>query len=342
MKDGNGTILGRYTTGKDGTVTVTSLMPNFTVVVVESKVPSNYVLDPTPRTIIVRNGSNSVASGGGTVSDGTVGGGNTGTVGGGNNMTIENMPKTTLTIEKYLETDAGNVPLKGVTFLITDSSGTILGPNNGEYTSDENGRIVLPNLEPGTVITAKELRVPEGVVLDSTPKSIEIKGGIGGQTLTFVNKSTGGLELIKVSESDKTKRIPNVTFEIRKMDGALVDTITTDKQGRAHLNLNAGDFYAVEIECPKEFKLDSTPHYFTVHDGKATTLTVTNKAFNQAATDREELAKLLHIADTQMGYVTNTEAGHGLLRISGSLVPFSNTIPRDTELYKLMSTAPGE
>lgn len=64
--------------------------------------------------------------------------------------------------------------------------------------------------------------------------------------------------------------------------------------------------------------------------------------FNQAATDREELAKLLHIADTQMGYVTNTEAGHGLLRISGSLVPFSNTIPRDTELYKLMSTAPGE
>ena len=63
---------------------------------------------------------------------------------------------------------------------------------------DENGRNVLPNLEPGTVITAKELRVPKGVVLDTTPKSIEIKGGIGGQTLTFINKSTGGLELVKV------------------------------------------------------------------------------------------------------------------------------------------------
>ena len=275
LKDGNGTVLGRYTTGADGTVTVTGLMPNSTVVVVETRVPSNYVLDPTPRTIIVRNGSNSVSSGG------TNSGGNTGTVGGGDNdLTIENIPKTTLTIEKYLETDAGNVPLKGVTFLVTDSSGAILGPNNGEYTSDENGRIVLLNLEPGTVITAKELRVPKGVVLDTTPKSIEIKGGIGGQTLTFINKSTGGLELVKVSESDKTKRIPNVTFEIRKMDGALVDTITTDKQGRAHLDLTAGDFYAVEVECPKEFKLDSTPHYFTVKDGKATMLTVTNKPFS--------------------------------------------------------------
>ena len=64
--------------------------------------------------------------------------------------------------------------------------------------------------------------------------------------------------------------------------------------------------------------------------------------FNQAATDRAELAKLLHISDTQMGYITNAEAGHGLLRIGGALVPFSNTIPKDTELYKLMSTTPGE
>ena len=281
LKDGNGTVLGRYTTGADGTVTVTGLMPNSTVVVVESKVPSNYVLDPTPRTIIVRNGSNSVASGGGNVSGGTVGGGNTGTVGGNDNdMTIENMPKTTLTIEKYLETDSGNVPLKGVVFLITDSSGTILGPNNGEYTSDENGRIVLPNLEPGTVITAKEIRVPDGVVLDPTPKSIEIKGGIGGQTLTFVNKSTGGLELIKVSEADKTQRIKGVTFEIRKMDGALVDTVTTGDRGRVYVPLDAGDYYCVEVEAAEGFKIDSTPHYFTIQDGRVTTQTVTNAPFS--------------------------------------------------------------
>ena len=218
LKDGDGKILGRYTTGADGTVTVTGLVPNSTVVVFESKVPSNYVLDPTPRTIIVRNGSNSVSSGGG----------NTGTVGGGgNDITIENIPKTTLTIKKYLKTDGGNEPLKGVTFLVTDSSGEVIGPDNGEYTTDRNGRIVIPNLEPGITVTAQELRVPEGVVLDPTPKSIKIKGGVGGQTLTFINKSTGGLELIKVSESDRTQRIPNVKFEIRRIN--VIQRIKTAK-----------------------------------------------------------------------------------------------------------------
>ena len=187
LKDGNGTVLGRYTTGADGAVTVTGLMPNSTVVVVESKVPSNYVLDPTPRTIIVRNGSNSVASGGtgnGTSSGGNVSGGNTGTVGGGNDLVFENDP-------------------------------------------------------------------------------------------------IGTFELIKVSESDKTKRIPNVKFEIRRFsDDALVETAVTGNDGRVSLKLDAGDYYAVEIECPKEFKLDSTRHYFTMKNGKNTTLTVTNKAFS--------------------------------------------------------------
>lgn len=64
--------------------------------------------------------------------------------------------------------------------------------------------------------------------------------------------------------------------------------------------------------------------------------------FNQSATDRAELSKLLRISDTQMGYITNAEPGHGLLRFGGALVPFSNTIPRDSGLYRLMSTTPGE
>ena len=476
LRDGDGNLIGRYTTGADGTVTVTGLIPNSTVVVVETRVPSNYVLDPTPRTIIVRNGSgNNVVTGG----NGTIGGGSSsgnGNGSGGNHMDVENIPKTTLTIEKYLETETGNVPLKGVTFLVTDSSGAVVGGSNGEFITGEDGRIVIPNLEPGITITAKELKVPDGVVLDATPKSIEIKGGEGGQTLRFVNKPTGylvikklnkltseplagvefklsyasgefvddayghlsslglyttdqsgeirvpvvgtivveetrslpgftidpgtkrqvvtvnpadtqtltvynvpgvnltiqkyvegakneplegvtflvtdssgmplgpnkgeyvtdrngqilltgltpgttvtakeirvpseeyvldgtpqsilikegtegqqltfynkragGLELIKVNEADKTQRIPNTTFEIRKMDGALVDTVTTDKQGRAHLDLDAGDFYAVEIEAGEGFKLDATPTYFTIQDGKATTVTITNKAFS--------------------------------------------------------------
>ena len=64
------------------------------------------------------------------------------------------------------------------------------------------------------------------------------------------------------------------------MDGALAETVTTDSTGRVHVDLDAGDYYAVEIEAAKGFKIDETPQYFTIKDGETTTLTVTNKAFS--------------------------------------------------------------
>ena len=63
---------------------------------------------------------------------------------------------------------------------------------------------------------------------------------------------------------------------------------------------------------------------------------------NQAATDRAELAKLLNISDLQLSYITNVDAGHGLIKVGSSLVPFANIFPKNTKLYKLMSTKPGE
>ena len=63
---------------------------------------------------------------------------------------------------------------------------------------------------------------------------------------------------------------------------------------------------------------------------------------NQASTDRLELAKLLNISDLQMSYITNVGAGQGLLKVGSSLVPFVNKFPRNTELYKLMTTKFGE
>ena len=63
---------------------------------------------------------------------------------------------------------------------------------------------------------------------------------------------------------------------------------------------------------------------------------------NQSSTDRAELAKLLHISDTQLGYITNVAAGCGLIRCAGNIVPFENSFPRNTRLYKLMTTKPGE
>ncbi len=62
---------------------------------------------------------------------------------------------------------------------------------------------------------------------------------------------------------------------------------------------------------------------------------------NQATTDRVKLAELLGISDTQLSYITNVEAGRGLMKVGSSLVPFVNKFPHN-KLYKLMSTKPGE
>ena len=63
---------------------------------------------------------------------------------------------------------------------------------------------------------------------------------------------------------------------------------------------------------------------------------------NQAEPDRAKLATLLNISTEQMGYITNADAGCGLVKYGSSLVPFVNRFPTNTRLYKLMTTKPGE
>ena len=56
----------------------------------------------------------------------------------------------------------------------------------------------------------------------------------------------------------------------------------------------------------------------------------------------QELARLLHISERQLAYITDVPAGHGLLKVGNALVPFENSFPKNTELYRLMTTKPGE
>ena len=403
VKYANGELIGRYTTGKDGTVTVSGLLPGSTVVVTEYKVPGTHVLNTTPQTITLKSGSNTVTSGGtGTVTPGT----NTGT-GGGNNLGFENDPKMTLTIRKYIK-GTNREPLAGVCFKVTEGSGTPVGPGDGTFYTNSAGEIVIEGLEPGTTVTAREISTVEGFVLDGEPKTIKIKAGkeapelifwneragtlviqkksttgeplsgvqfqltyadgsyvdydnghlsskglyqtdangeirISGvvgtivakevksipgysidpatqsqsvqvnsgdtQYLVFYNAPAGNFELIKVVAGNKEKRIPDVTFEIRRAaDDALIDTITTDSEGRATLQLEAGNYYAVETACPKEYKLDPSRHTFNIKDGKNTTLTVENKAFSGI---------LIH--------KTSSTTGEGLYGVSFLLYDSTNT-----------------
>ena len=345
-----GTDNGRFVTGSDGTVTITALNPNATVIVSEDKAPIGYIKDETPKTIVVRSGVP-------------------------NSLTFDNEPSTTLVIHKYIE-GTENEPLSGVAFKVVDDSGAAVGPDDGVYYTDKAGEIVLNGLEPGTTVVAREIKSVDGFVLDGTPQDILIKAGtvqsltfwnkrqgaliinkldavtkkplagvtfkittaagefvpdengkissnglyytdengqiilkgvtgtlvvteeksIDGytidentrtqtvvvnpndtQTLHFYNDPVGGVEIIKVNEDNHSERIPNTTFEIRKVDDALVDTVTTDKNGRVFVALEDGSYYAKEVTSNKSFRLDDTPHYFEIKDGKRVTLQVTNK-----------------------------------------------------------------
>lgn len=96
------------------------------------------------------------------------------------------------------------------------------------------------------------------------------------------------------------------------------------------------DGYPTGITQNVEYLLDSV---------QASTM-LSNSEFvvmlNQAYQDREKLATLLNISDEQLTYITNAEPGCGLIRYGGSLVPFVNRFPKNTELYKLMTTKPSD
>ena len=180
-------------------------------------------------------------------------------------------------IEKYIE--GTTTPLKGVTFLVTDSSGAVVGSSNGEFITDENGRVVINDLIPGTTVTAREVKTAEGFVLDGTPKSILIKAG-EVQTLRFYNVRAGGLTVIK-KDAKTGERIPGVQFEIRKMDGEIVGTFTTDENGVIYLPEAENGWYTVtERKAADGYRLDDTPHRIEVRDGQTATLEITNKAIS--------------------------------------------------------------
>jgi len=63
---------------------------------------------------------------------------------------------------------------------------------------------------------------------------------------------------------------------------------------------------------------------------------------NQAGTDRVELARLLHISDNQLSYITDVDFGRGLIKCGSAIVPFMDSFPKHTQLYRLMTTKPSE
>ena len=256
VPDENGQISsnGLYFTDKDGKITINGVVG--TLVVTETATIPGYTIDEATRTQTVVVNPNDTQT-----------------------LHFTNTPSTTLVIEKYIE--GTTTPLKGVTFLVTDSSGSVVGNSNGEFITDENGRIVINDLTPGTTITAREVKTVEGYVLDTTPKSIQIKAG-EVQTLRFYNTPSGGLTIIKKDE-ETGERISGVQFEVRKLNGEIIGTYTTDKSGVIRLpEAEKGWYQVVELKAAEGYRLDDTPHQIEIKDGQTATLEITNRQTGSA------------------------------------------------------------
>ena len=253
-----GTNNGRYTSDRNGLVAITDLQPGQTLVISEEKAPEGYVRDATPKTIVIKADTP-------------------------NSVIFENAPVGCLIINK-LSTDR-KTPLEGVTFKITMANGEFVPDENGKvssnglYYTDAAGQIILKGVT-GTLVVTELESIPGYTIDENTRTQTVVVNPDDTQSLYFYNKPVGGVEIIKTDADHPEVRIPNVTFEVRRMDDGLVDTATTDKNGRVFLTLEDGDYYAVEIKAADDYKLDDTPHYFTVKDGKPTKLPITNKAFS--------------------------------------------------------------
>lgn len=261
VTESDGTVVGDsngyFVTDSAGTILIEGIDPGTTLVVKETRAKDGFLLDDTPQTAQIQAGQ--------TVT-----------------LEFRNQPTGQLIIHKLSGGDK-KTPLEGVQFKITHSDGSFVDADSGQlssnglYWTNSDGQIILSSLT-GTVVVTEVESIPGYTIDPNTQSQTVVINPNDTQELYFYNNPIGGIEIIKVNASKTSERIPDTTFEIRRMDDALVDTITTDKNGRAYLPLEDGSYYALEVEANPDFVLDDTPHYFEVKNGEVTTLRIKNEA----------------------------------------------------------------
>ena len=261
VTESDGTVVGDsngyFVTDSAGTILIEGIDPGTTLVVKETRAKDGFILDDTPQTAQIQAGQ--------TVT-----------------LEFRNQPTGQLIIHKLSGNDK-KTPLEGVQFKITYSDGSFVDADSGQlssnglYWTNSEGQIILSGLT-GTVVVTEVESIPGYTIDPNTQSQTVVINPNDTQELYFYNNPIGGIEIIKVNASKTSERIPDTTFEIRRMDDALVDTITTDRNGRAYLSLEDGSYYALEVEANPDFVLDDTPHYFEVKNGEVTTLRIKNEA----------------------------------------------------------------
>ena len=254
--DGNliGNANGKYVTDSAGTFTITDIAPGTTLIIKETRAKDGYLLDDTPQTVKVK--SNEVVT-----------------------VEFRNQPKGNLIIVK--QDSVTKEPLEGVEFKITYADGSYVDAEGGTlsstglYWTDKEGKITISGIS-GTVVVTEIKTIPGYTIDENTRTQTVVVNPNDTQTLYFYNTPVGGLQIIK-SDKDSGKRIAGVKFEIRKMNGEIIGTYTTDSDGVIYLPEAESGWYTVtELKAASGYLLDTTPHRIEVKDGQTATLEITN------------------------------------------------------------------
>ena len=255
--DGNfiGNANGKFITDSAGTFTITDIAPGTTLIIKETRAKDGYLLDDTPQTVKVK--SNEMIT-----------------------LEFRNQPLGGLRIIKL--DSVTKKPLEGVQFRITYSDGSFVADeggklsSNGLYMTDANGEILIRDIVGTLVVT--EVKTISGYTIDEATRSQTIVVNPDDlQTLIVYNVPAGGLQIIK-SDEDTGERLGGVKFEIRKINGEILGTYTTDRDGVISIpNAESGWYTIVERKAKDGYALDTTPVNACVKDGETTTVEITNQ-----------------------------------------------------------------
>ncbi|MDY4036668.1 MAG: SpaA isopeptide-forming pilin-related protein [Candidatus Pseudoscilispira sp.] len=261
----SGTVIGTYKTSANGSFTVTGLREG-TYIVEELASDSGHVIDTAPQTAYISGKEQDVVQ-----------------------LYFGNSPKGALLVKKI--DSVTHAPLSDVEFMVTTADGTVVGNANGKYVTDSAGSFAVEGITPGTTLVVRETRAKAGYVLDDTPQTAKI---LAGQTVTleFRNTPIGGLIITKSDESSG-KRLSGVQFEVRKTNGEIIGTYTTDLGGVIQLpQLDSGWYTVTELKTVSGYQLDTTPQQVEVKDGQTATVALTNRKTSNI---------LLHKVDADTG-----------------------------------------
>lgn len=186
-------------------------------------------------------------------------------------LVVENDPLPGLRIVKYDQQT--KKPLANVTFNVYKNT-TLLGA----HTTNNNGEIILTNLEPGTYYV-EEVAAPDTHVVNSTPQQIELKAGQSQYaTLVFFNSLKPGIHLVKV-DGNTMKPLPNATYLISQVGGSYSKEYVTDANGEIDLSkLDMATYTVKEVKAPDGYLIDDGVRTIKLNAGENAQFVFTDTA----------------------------------------------------------------